>query len=297
MACYDRHVREGSPSYVHRAALLALLWTEICDDVPAAEECSQEGDLLARRDMLRRDLRAFLERTDPGGGADKWVQRAFWSAPPRKHCLDARWKPTLQAWVDALELDRESVHDIMLAVRSLFADGSGAFAELITRRPRLMSTLELALGGGLQDDAICRMAGTQLLEDSYLPMYLTDAPVQRIVWSNRSFQAFIGIASDALLRLSFPGLIERCIAMVPPELRGAFQERHEELLVAGHVVGRGFITTTVDLGLRTWVLAQQTPPWEGRYLLECFAHFAMDRRLNQRLGSFVVYHLRRPPSP
>ncbi len=274
-------------SYVHRAAALALVWSELLDDVAPAEECTGLPDLTTRRDQLRRELRAHLERRDPHGGADKWVQRAFWSAPPRRNYLDDKWKEVLLDWVDAMGLEADACADVILAVRSLFSDGGGAATELAQRRPDLMHVVTRTLGSDV-DDEICRVAGTHLLEDSLLPMYLTDRELKHLVWTNRSLQALLGMAADEMIRLGFAGTLARFTAMIPPEHQPHFVQRQEEVVFAGRAVGHGYISTVIDLALRPWTHGLATPPWSGVYRIDSHAHFVIDRRTGARLGSMVV---------
>ena len=280
-------------SYVHRAATLALVWSELLDDMAPAEDCTGLAELTARRDQLRRDLRLFLERTDAASGADKWVQRAFWAAPPKRQVLDDRWKESLLAWVASMDLTAEATHDVVLAVRSLFSDGAPAAAELAKRRPGLAAAVQQGLGASsVEDDEICRVSATHVLEDCYLPMYLTDRALARIVWSNRSFQALLGMAADEVVRVGFQGVLARLGAMVSPDEVSTFVQRQEEVLVAGRVLGRGFISGVVDLDRRTWTHGLPTPPWTGVLRLDAFAHFVLDRKTNARIGSMVVLHAR-----
>lgn len=275
-----------SDGYVQRAATLALVWSELLDDVSPAEECANAAELTARRDQLRRELRAHLERGSLGVSADKWVQRAFWSAPPKRGSLDDRWKQPLLEWVAALGLSPESVGDVNLAVRGLFGDNK-ATAELATRRPALREAVANALGAGIGDDEIVRLAGTQLFQDSFLPVYLTDRDVQRIVWSNRSLQALLGMAHAELARLGFERVLARFTAMVPPEQQPHFVQRQEEVRYAGQSIGHGYISTVIDLSRRPWTHGLDTPPWRGVYRVESHAHFVTDRR-GARVGSVVV---------
>ncbi len=171
-------------SYVHRAAALALVWSELLDDVAPAEECAGLPDLTTRRDQLRRELRTHLERRDPNSGADKWVQRAFWSAPPRRNFLDDKWKEPLLDWVHAMGLAPDACSDVILAVRSLFSDGVGAAAQLASRRPDLMAVVTRTLGNNI-DDELCRVAGTHLLEDSFL----STSPIARSSTSSGAIAA------------------------------------------------------------------------------------------------------------
>lgn len=280
-------VNNPGDSYVHRAAALALVWSELLDDVAPAEDCTGLPDLMTRRDHLRRDLRSHLEQRDPNAGADKWVQRAFWSAPPRRNHLDDKWKEPLLDWIAAMGLEPEACHDVGLAARSLFSDGAGAASELAQRRPELMTVVARTLSGSV-DDEVCRAAGTHLLEDCYLPMYLTDRDVRHIVWSNRSLQSLLGIAADELTRIGFAGALTRFTAMIPPAHQPHFVQRQEEVVFAGRAIGHGYISTVIDLSLRTWTHGLATPPWSGVYRIESHAHFVMDRRTNARLGSVVV---------
>ncbi|MCC6621164.1 MAG: hypothetical protein IT385_07910 [Deltaproteobacteria bacterium] len=277
------------PSYVQRAATLALVWSELLDDVGPAETCADHADLVLRRDALRRELRAHLDHGGHGGASDKWVQRAFWSAPPRRGVLDEKWREPLMGFLGAMGLSVEALRDCELATRALFAHGEADADELARRRPGLREVVERALEASAPTyDPMREVLGVDVLEDALLPAYMTDRELTRIVWSNRSFQALMGLAADEVARLGFQGVLARFTAMIPPEHQPHFVQRQEEVLVAGRSIGRGFIATVIDLGLRPWTHGLATPPWDGVYRVECHAHFVLERRVEERLGSLVL---------
>lgn len=274
--------------YIERAAAAVLLWSELLDDSTPAEECATAHDLTGRRDAFRRELREFAEARRPGAAVDKWVQRAFWSAPPKRGQLDDAWKETLCDWVRAMELG-DAGGDLELAMRALFADGVRALEELAARRPCVFERVRELIGGAPVAPEILKAPATLVSEDSVLPMYMTDRDLQRVVWCNRSFETFFGLARDQIVGHEMVALQGRFAQMMVPEEAASYLQRQEEVKVAGKNIGRAYIELVVDMALRPWTAGQPTPPWEGRYRVHVNANFVFDRATNVRIGSYCVF--------
>ena len=278
-------------SYSSRAAVVILLWTELLDDTPRAEDCRRVEDFRARRDVFRRELRRWLERRRIMDAPEKWVQRMFFTNPPRKGTLDLTWKEALIEWVASLGLSREAVGDLEAAVRSLFADGESAWTELAARRPGVVERVTTLLEPApVPSQTLPPLIPAQvMLQDAWAPMYMTDANLERVPWANRAFLSLVGLAADRVRGIRLDDLRRFVAQMIPPEELPNFNERQDQVLEAGRVVGRGFISTTVDTHLRPWTVGLETPPWNGRYRVEIYAHFVLDPVTGERLGSLVVW--------
>ncbi len=273
--------------YASRAAAVILLWTELLDDMPLAEECASPEAFRARRDLFRRELRRALESRGVMEAPEKWVQRMFLAKPPRRGTLEPAWREPLLEWIHEGEIGREALVDLDLAVRALFAEGDDADLDLHRRRPALAACI-VRVAELIERGPSPHVAPSQVvLDDCWCPMYMTDADFAYASWANRSFQALIGLAADRLRGMPLPELRKLVESMIPPDELANFTERQDQVLAAGRMVGRGYIATVIDLGRRGWTMGMPTPPWQGRYRVEFHAHFVLDAN-GQRLGSLVV---------
>jgi hypothetical protein len=274
--------------YRIRAATLVLVWTELLDDVDEAESCAGPDALQRRLELFRRELRGFLLRVAaPVDDPEKWVQRSFWNAPPRKGALRDDWRPILLEWAASTRLGREALADVDRAIAALFADGAEAWAALLASRPALLGAVRRCVGDADVPDP-SEWTAPFVVEDLWLPVFFTDGEIDRVVWANASFRAFLGVAPDRVRQLRLPDVAELVGRMSLPG-DASFNARHDRMLASGRAMGRGVMQCRVDLALRDWVSAP-TPPWSGRYALMAFGHvlFGPDGR---RAGSACVYAL------
>jgi hypothetical protein len=282
-------------SWMERAAAVVLLWTELLDETSLAEDCEGPAELLQRRDVTRRDLRRYLERASPIAAPEKWVARTLWNEPPKRGFLDAQHKDILLGWVHSTSLGAEARASLERGVRALFVDGAAEEAALLAARPQLLPTVRRLLTPFDEpriDADIESVPARLLLADASVPMYLTDPELKRVVWTNRSLQAFIGLARDRLRGMPFDELVGLALSLCTEEERAAYVDAQRRVVQAGRETGYGVIEARVNLDRRTWVLGQPTPPWSGSWWLTAHAHFVMDPVTDRRLGSLVMWFLR-----